>query len=82
MFQEIVVGFIVIAAFVIRKVQRPERFVGKVREPARDKPVEIGWRPVDPTQDLAEAAFFDDQPWPEDLTVLYYWRPTYWRRRP
>lgn len=58
-----------------------ERFVDNVREPARAEPIEFGWRPVDPTVDLIEAAFFDDQPWPEDLTVLYYWRPTFWRRR-
>jgi hypothetical protein len=25
-------------------------------------------------------AIIDDEPWPEDLTSLYYWRPTFWRR--
>jgi hypothetical protein len=60
---------------------KQDRSVGMVRDPASDEPIEPGWRPVDPVQDLVEASSFDSQSWPEDLTVLYYWRPTYWHRR-
>lgn len=43
-----------------------------------------GWRPLDPAIDAIEVS----QPgvdygktYPSDNTCLYYWRPTYWRRK-
>jgi hypothetical protein len=43
-----------------------------------------GWRPADPARDDLEQCSPEggwDAPWPEDLTALYWWRPTYWRRK-
>lgn len=44
---------------------------------------EEGWRPVNPeTDNLEEPRSGVDYAvsYPEDTTVLYYWRTTYWRR--
>ncbi|MFF3641101.1 CPCC family cysteine-rich protein [Streptomyces sp. NPDC002564] len=56
-----------------------ERFLKNVRPPARDEPLDPGWRPVDPSRDSFEEPGSSAE-WPEDLTVLYWWRPTFWRR--
>jgi hypothetical protein len=40
----------------------------------------IGWRPIDLERDSFEPEGKQDAPWPEDPTVLYWWRPTFWRR--
>ena len=50
------------------------------KSPGADDRRDPGWRPVD----LARESFeeWDDHvwlPWPDDLTVLYWWRPTFWR---
>jgi hypothetical protein len=50
-----------------------------VRPPRDDEPLDPGFRPADPGRDPFEQGPADD-PMPGDLTVLYYWRPTYWRR--
>jgi len=55
-----------------------ERFLGHVRPPAEDEPREAGWRPIG-DDDNFEAAGVKDADWPEDETVLYWWRPTFWR---
>ena len=57
------------------------RFAGKVRAATPDEPVEDGWRPIDPGVDSFEPRGVSDVPWPEDSAVLYWWRPTFWRRR-
>ena len=54
-----------------------ERFVGNVRAASPDEPIDPGWRPIDERDDL-ELWAEDRAPWPDDLTVLYYWRDTYW----
>ena len=56
---------------------------GHTRDPVEDETVEPGWRPLDPDWDNLErpgcgTRYGDPYPWP-DTTVLYYWRPTYWR---
>ncbi|MFI6283323.1 CPCC family cysteine-rich protein [Streptomyces sp. NPDC051018] len=56
-----------------------ERFRSKVRPPKSDEPLDPGWRPVDLTRDSFEGPG-SNTPWPDDLTVLYWWRPTFWRR--
>jgi len=56
-----------------------ERFVGNVRQPQPDEAPEEGWRPVDPAVDHFEPRAVQEQPWPDDLTVLYWWRSTFWR---
>jgi hypothetical protein len=57
---------------------------GRTREPVDGESVEAGWRPLDLSRDNPEkpargTSYGDSYPWP-DTTVLYYWRPTYWRR--
>jgi hypothetical protein len=50
-----------------------------VRPPKDDEPLDPGWRPLDPALDAYEREP-SGTPHPDDLTLLYYWRPTYWRR--
>ena len=42
------------------------------------------WRPIDLKIDNIELSFIGDQgnTYPKDLTQLYYWRDTNWRRQP
>lgn len=51
-----------------------------VRRGVEGKIKELGFRPVDLATDNFEN--LDDQatPLPQDRTVLFWWRPTYWRR--
>jgi hypothetical protein len=51
-----------------------------VRQATKDDALEPGWRPIDPERDSFEPAGAQEAPWPEDATVLYWWRPTFWRR--
>jgi hypothetical protein len=37
------------------------------------------WKAIDPLTDRIERDSLDPDPWPEDDTTLYWWRPTYWR---
>jgi hypothetical protein len=53
--------------------------VRHMRPAAADEPLDPGWRPIDPQRDAVEAAA-GEAPYPDDLTELYWWRPTYWRR--
>jgi len=72
------------------EAQANYRRFGAVREdlkryvvaPKEDEPLDPGWRPVDPERDPYERTpgRGDAAQHPDDLTVLYYWRPTYWRR--
>ncbi len=55
-----------------------EGFAGDVREAAADEPLESGWRPISEADSFEEPD--ESAPWPEDRTVLYYWRPSFWRR--
>ena len=55
------------------------RFKGNVRQPLADDPVDRGWRPVDLHIDRFESRTEANTQWPADLTVLYWWRPTFWR---
>ncbi len=54
-----------------------------VRDPVPGEVREDGWRPIDPRTDNIEQPHrgvrYADS-YPEDTTVLYYWRATYWRR--
>ena len=61
------------------------RFVAQVRPPNDRDTRDPGWRPADPTHDNLEHCLPEggwEGPWPDDWTVLYWWRPNYWRRRP
>ncbi len=55
-----------------------ERFAADVRKPSAAEPLDPGFRPI------SEADSFETEPsdegGPADLTELYYWRPTFWRR--
>ncbi len=60
-----------------------ERFLPHVRPPDPGEPRDPGWRPIDPDADDAERPVRGvkyGRTYPDDLTRLYYWRPTYWRR--
>ncbi|WP_408639011.1 CPCC family cysteine-rich protein [Nocardiopsis suaedae] len=41
---------------------------------------ESGFRYIDLTKDCFEPTHVQERPWPDDLTVLYWWRPTFWKR--
>jgi hypothetical protein len=56
-----------------------ERFLKHVRPPARDEPLDPGWRPIDPSRDSFEVPAESRGEWQGDATLLYWWRPTYWR---
>lgn len=54
------------------------------QEPLPDKKRDTQWRPVDLSRDNPETPrrgedYATSYPYP-DTTVLYYWRPAYWRR--
>ena len=55
------------------------RFMDNVRRASPEEAMDIGWRPVDPTCDSFEPNGIQETPWPDDLTVLYWWRTTFWR---
>jgi hypothetical protein len=55
-----------------------ERLLRYVRPPRPDEPRDTGWRPVADEDDF-EPADDTEADWPQDHTVLYWWRPTYWR---
>lgn len=57
---------------------------GTTRPPLEDEVREPEWRPVDEARDNIEeprrgVRYTDSYPL-QDTTVLYYWRPSYWRR--
>lgn len=51
-----------------------ERFVAMVRPPRDDEPLDPNWRPIDSERDHFEAKGRQEAPWPDDSTVLYWWR--------
>lgn len=55
------------------------RLLEHVRAPASEEPLDDGWRPVNPALDDFEAITTQEAEWPDDRTVLYYWRPGFWR---
>lgn len=57
-----------------------ERFKESARMSMDSESVEPGFRPLDLTNDDFEEPGNQDAPWPDDRTVLYWWRPTFWRR--
>jgi hypothetical protein len=56
------------------------RFTGLVRMAGASEPIDDGWRPIDLALDDFEPRGITKAPWPRDLTTLYWWRPTFWRR--
>lgn len=54
-------------------------FADDVRAPTALEPLDPEWRPID-DRDVFEAPD-ESAPWPEDRTVLYYWRQNFWRAR-
>lgn len=51
-----------------------------VRPPSAADERDPIWRPVDPAVDDFEPKAEEHAPWPKDRTVLYWWRPEFWRR--
>lgn len=56
-----------------------EQFRRKVRAPRAGEERDPGWRPADLVRDAFETEM-TRAPLPDDLTGLFWWRPTYWRR--
>lgn len=60
-----------------------QRLRGNVRPPKPTEHRDPGWRPVDSAIDNFERSLHGggwEAEWPQDRTVLYWWRPNYWRR--
>jgi len=60
-----------------------ERFQSEVRKPTDLDQCDPYWRTWDEKADRFEKPIEEGEtltPYPEDSTVLYYWRETYWRR--
>ena len=57
------------------------RSVEYVRPAREDEEIERGWRTIDLSVHKFEPIGVHDESWPDDKTVLYYWRPTFWKRR-
>ncbi len=56
------------------------RFIRLVRTAQADEPLDASWRPIDVDVDSFEEPGIREADWPKDLTALYWWRPTFWRR--
>jgi hypothetical protein len=59
------------------------RFLPYVRPPKASERRDPGWRLADPEHDNLEHSLPEGGwtgPWPNDLTQLYWWRPSFWRR--
>jgi hypothetical protein len=60
------------------------RFLSDVRSPTQKDVRDPGWRLLDPERDNPERCLPEggwERPWPDDWTQLYWWRPTYWRKK-
>jgi hypothetical protein len=60
-----------------------QRFLVHVRPPNQSDSRDPGWTPADPVRHNLERSLPEggwETPWPKDLTELYWWRPTYWRK--
>ena len=51
-----------------------ESAVRHVRRANDDEPLDPSWRPIDPAHDRFEPNGRQLAPWPDDRTVLYWWR--------
>jgi hypothetical protein len=59
------------------------RVLKYVRPAAENEPVDAGWYPLGQAAlDCFEPVDEQPQPWPQDRTVLYWWRPNFWRTQP
>lgn len=50
----------------------------KVRAARTSEPLDQGWRPINLEVDEFEPSNVQVHDWPDDLTQLYWWRPTFW----
>jgi hypothetical protein len=57
-----------------------ERLTPHVRPPGPGDVRDRDWRPIDLSKDSFEARGVKEKAWPDDPTILYWWRPTFWRR--
>lgn len=57
------------------------RFLGYVRHPLPTDPKDESWRPINRSKDSFEPIDVPNpaETYPDDLTRLYYWLPTFWR---
>ena len=62
-----------------------KRSIPHVRAAKDDEPVDPNWRPINPRQDEFEPRGVQLTTWPDDRTVLYWWRyrdTTFWIQGP
>ncbi|MFC4561965.1 CPCC family cysteine-rich protein [Nocardiopsis mangrovi] len=57
------------------KTERSVPFVASAVGEEREE----GFRPIDRDGDNFEPTYVQESSWPEDRSVLYWWRPTFWR---
>ena len=55
-----------------------QRFASDVSPPTENQPLDPTFRRIASTDNFE--APDESAPWPDDLTTLYYFRPTFWRR--
>ncbi|WP_442914250.1 CPCC family cysteine-rich protein [Kribbella sp. NBC_01245] len=65
----------------VRFGAKEERCVSHMRSPEVGVRVDEGWRPIDMERDHFESRGVQERPWPDDRTVLYWWRSTFWRHK-
>ncbi|MFD5034185.1 CPCC family cysteine-rich protein [Streptomyces sp. NPDC058405] len=56
------------------------RFAHRARPAATGEERPPGWRPISADEDSFEDPLVQEQPWPADWTVLYWWTDRFWRR--
>jgi hypothetical protein len=57
------------------------RFSELVRAPGEGEVMDDGFRIVNVEIDEFEPTCTQEVPWPEDRSVLYWWRSNFWRRK-
>ncbi|MEV6268467.1 CPCC family cysteine-rich protein [Kribbella sp. NPDC051936] len=56
------------------------RLSESARPPRVNEPIDEKFRPIDLSFDSFEETLVQQAPWPGDRSVLYWWRPTFWRQ--
>jgi hypothetical protein len=60
-----------------------ERFKDNVKKPSKTDKIDLLWRMIEISKENIERPVSGkdyENSYPKDLTELYYWRPTYWRK--
>ncbi|MCE7008134.1 hypothetical protein LWC34_35750 [Kibdelosporangium philippinense] len=57
------------------------QFKDLVRAPQENERRDEGWHVIGHMTELFEPTGDTTEPWPDDRATLYWWRPTFWRRK-